>query len=132
MNRPDYRMPLAVFICCVSLMALIIVRAHAQTGAGSQWSTAFTSGPLSTCPTPAAGSIIQCAVTNVGVEESVNGKAYVPVNQLPVQGAKGDTGPAGPVGPMGPAGPQGPAGTNATAPVTSVNGKTGAVTLALQ
>lgn len=103
--------------------------AHAQTGSGSQWSTAFTSGPLSTCPTPAAGSIIQCAVTNVGVEQSVNGSAYVPVNQPGIQGAKGDNGDTGA---QGATGPQGPAGTNAAAAVTSVNGKTGAVVISLQ
>lgn len=50
-------------------------------------------------------------------------------------GAKGDTGAAGtqgaagPQGPAGPTGPQGPAGDPATNLVTSVNGKTGAVTL---
>jgi len=133
--KKDIRLPLAVFICSVTLMALMFVKAHAQTGSGAQWSTAFTSGPLSSCPTPVAGSIIQCAVTNVGVEQSVNGSAYVPVNQPGIQGAKGDTGATGAQGlqgPTGPMGPQGPAGTSAAAPVTSVNGKKGDVVLSLQ
>lgn len=132
MKRPDIRLPLAVFICCVTLMALMFAKAHAQTGAGSQWSTQFTSGPLSSCPTPDAAKILQCAVTNVGVEQSVNGSAYVPVNQPGIQGAIGPQGPAGPTGPTGATGPQGAPGPVATNPVTSVNGKTGAVILSLQ
>jgi hypothetical protein len=119
---------LALVIVFISAV-IAVDRVHAQTGSGSQWSTQFTSGPLSTCPTPAAGSIIQCAVTNIGVEESVNGSAYVPVNPTPIQGAQG---PAGPAGATGPIGPQGPAGTSATPAVTSVNGKTGAVVISLQ
>jgi hypothetical protein len=122
---------LTILLAC-GLVGIVITRAHAQTGSPAQWSTIHTSGPLSSCPTPGAGLIIECAVTNVGIEESVNGGLYVPVNQLPVQGAKGDTGPAGPAGATGAAGPQGPAGPAATNPVTSVNGKTGAVVISLQ
>jgi hypothetical protein len=116
---------LTILLACGSI-GIAVIRAHAQTGSPAQWSTIYTSGPLASCPTPTAGTIIHCAVSNVGIEESVNGQVYVPVNQPGIQGAKGDTGATGATG------PQGPAGTNATDPVTSVNGKTGAVVLALQ
>jgi hypothetical protein len=116
---------------CVALISAVIAvdHVHAQTGSGSQWSTAFTSGPLSSCPTPAAGTIIQCAVTNVGIEQSVNGQAYIPVNQIGAPGPIGLTGAKGDKGDTGAQGPPGPAATN---PVTSVNGKTGAVVISLQ
>ena len=101
-------------VLAVALLAIAftrgIPRVHAQTGSPAQFSAAFTSGPLSSCPTPAAGTIYECSVTNVGLEESVNGSIYVPVNQPGIQGAQGPAGPAGPAGATGATGPQGPAG----------------------
>ncbi len=114
--RFNYRIPLAVSLISITGMVGLFIKAHAQTGSPAQWSTTYTSGPIASCPTPAAGTIIHCAVTNVGVEESVNGSAYVPVNQPGIQGAQGPAGQTGATGAMGATGLQGPPG-----PVQSFN-----------
>lgn len=132
MTPSNIRTPLAVFVICIACMVGMFVHAHAQTGTPAQWSVVHSSGPLSTCPTPGAGLIIECAVTNVGIEESVNGGQYVQVDQPGLVGPQGPAGPAGPAGATGATGPQGPPGPAATNLVTSVNGKTGAVILSVQ
>jgi hypothetical protein len=98
-----------VLILMFALVALIFMfsDAHAQTGSGAQYSSMPTSGPLSSCPAPAPNAIIECAVTDAGIEESVNGQAYVAVNQ---PGAVGPAGPAGMTGPAGLSGADGAAG----------------------
>ncbi len=120
--RFTYRIPLAVCLISIAGMVGLFIRAHAQTGSPAQWSTTYTSGPLASCPTPASGTIIHCAVTNVGVEEAVNGAAYVPVNQPGIQGAQGLAGQTGATGATGLQGPPGPVQSFNTNSCKTVNG----------
>lgn len=131
----NYRMPLAVCLLSVTGIVGMFVRAHAQTmGVGGQPASKFAL-QVSDCPTVTTGYNL-CPVVPLNGQPFLamsvagynNGAPFQIVSQG-IQGAKGDTGATGA---QGPAGPQGPPGANATAPVTSVNGKTGAVVITLQ
>ena len=101
----------------IAALSLGYIVATAQTA--SQTSFVSVPGPLSSCPTPAAGKDILCDVSGVGWEQSINGAAYTAFNQ------PGPTGPTGPIGPVGPAGPQGVAGTAGPAGPAGATGATG-------
>lgn len=113
----------------------LIWRVAAQTTVPSQqYSISYGSGPVTSCPAPAAGAIIDCAVTGIGIEESVNGAPYTPLVQAPssavVTSFNGRTGAVTSV----PGDYSCSQVTNCPppSPVTSVNGKTGQVVLSLQ
>jgi hypothetical protein len=116
MKRPDYRLPLAVFICCVTLMALIFVKAHAQSmGVGGQPASKFAL-QISDCPTATSGYVI-CPVVPLNGQPFIamsvagyNSGAPFAVASQGVAGPKGDkgdsiTGPSGATGPQGVPGP---------------------------
>lgn len=109
----------------ILLVGMALVLAH-QRASAAQAITPLTpaqfsgTGVHTSCQISPTGQSNLCLAGD-GAWLSVNGAAYVQI------GAAGAPGPAGPAGPAGAQGPPGPAGG-----VTSVNGKTGAVTLTLQ
>jgi hypothetical protein len=99
-------------------------RLRAQAANAIPWQVGVT-GAHTLCVV-VAGQTNYCFAAD-GLWISLNGAAYV---QMGVTGPIGPAGPAGPAGAAGATGPQGPPGTPGSGGVTSVNGKTGVVTIA--
>jgi hypothetical protein len=122
----------ALFVLIGMAISTPVQIVHAQNSA-----YVLASGDHTTCGALSNTLNGSACIASDGLWVSLKGGAWTLLST-------GATGPAGPVGPAGPAGPtgltgpagatgatgpQGPPGTNA---VTSVNGKTGAVVLAIQ
>ena len=107
-----------IIVILLAALLFLAVRSKVQAQGSVPW--AMTVVGAHTLCTVVASATTFCFAAD-GVWQSLNGAAFA---QL---GAQGPAGPTGATGATGPQGPQGPAGSGG---VTSVNGKTGAVTLA--